>query len=158
MKTSDTAKRVREILKKQGYKAHDISVRSNGCSVDVNIKNPCINIDKVSELVKGEENVRYCEHTQEILQGGNTFVFVAFDWQKKREIRGTEEFKGYLTGVSEVISTLEIGQGKDFHNYTIWKMQNSRYMSNHDNRNYTFYGAEDLSWSLYLKEKSINDI
>ena len=78
---------IRDALKKAGYKVpSQISVRKtrNG-SYDVDIKTYKIDKDEIENLVRKFENVRYDERSYEILSGGNTFIFVDYDWNFARK-------------------------------------------------------------------------
>jgi hypothetical protein len=77
--STTTAKTARTILKENGINNKQVSVRSRGGSVYVRIKDPEVSYCRVESLVKHLESYTRCEHTHEILCGGNTFVFVEYD-------------------------------------------------------------------------------
>lgn len=78
----NTAQNIRRDLKAAGYrvggKNQQVSVRTGrgGSSVNVEIKAKGVKLDAVKEIAEKHRSVRYDEHTQCILRGGNTFVFV----------------------------------------------------------------------------------
>ena len=78
---------LRKELKDKGYSSRKIGVRHRYCgyssSIHVTIKD--LNIDKkeIEAIAKKYSAVDYDERTGEILAGGNTFVFVDYDWNLK---------------------------------------------------------------------------
>lgn len=101
------ANQIKKELKEAGIPTKKISVRCDG-SVHVTIKDLSISIEAVEKVVKKHEHYQRDEYNGEILQGGNTFVFVDYDWGLKAEWYKNEafaqevlkEFKGYFgTGV-----------------------------------------------------------
>lgn len=93
----ELADMIRQSLKKAGYKVpSQISVRKRSASAyDVEIKSLDIDKDEIEKIVSKYENIRYDERTGEILSGGNTYVFVSYDYDvehKERErLRKLEE-------------------------------------------------------------------
>lgn len=85
------SKEIRELLKKEGFKRTDISVRNVRCTmdtiVDVTIKNPYINRKQVDDLLKHFRDIDRDERTGEILSGGNTFVSVEWEYGIFNEVR-----------------------------------------------------------------------
>ena len=78
------SKGVKQFLKLHGYNTKDFRVRKANPgyerSLYITIKNIEISKKEVEILVGLQfSKVRYCEITQEILAGGNTFVFVEYD-------------------------------------------------------------------------------
>jgi len=69
----------KEIITKLNLKASDISVRYDG-SYRVTIKT-WIPLSKVEEIAKSRESYQRDDRTGEILCGGNTFVFVDYDYK-----------------------------------------------------------------------------
>jgi len=82
---------VKRFLKQQGIDTRKLSVTVSyggySESINVKIKDMAINMCEVNKLVKREYQViSYDEHVQgEILQGGNTFVFVNYDEDTKEK-------------------------------------------------------------------------
>lgn len=76
MRTS-TSNLVRAALKEAGYNQRRVSVRQRSTgSVKVEILDPSANVEQIESIAKKFESVDYCSHTQEVLSGGNTFVFI----------------------------------------------------------------------------------
>lgn len=78
------AKGVKQFLKLHGYSPKDFKVRKSyggySKSLYITIKNIEISKKEIENLVHPQfSKVSYCEITQEILAGGNTFVFVEYD-------------------------------------------------------------------------------
>ena len=71
----------KEIITKLNLNAKDISVRYDG-SYEVKIK-PWIPASKIEAIAKSRESYQRCEASGEILCGGNTFVFVVYDYELK---------------------------------------------------------------------------
>ena len=82
-----TTKEIAGIIRKQfkekfGLTNKDVSVKKRHySSVDVSLKSPRAipHMKEIRSLCKGHETIHYCQMTQEILCGGNTFVFVQYD-------------------------------------------------------------------------------
>jgi len=75
----EQAKLIRAELKKElGLTSKDVSVKSDLYAVWVRIKNEDIKIDDVKNIAKKYESIDKCERTGEILQGGNSYVFVQY--------------------------------------------------------------------------------
>ena len=67
-----------ELKQKLGLTVKDVSVKSDLYSVWVRIKNKDVNINEVKNIAKKYESFDRCERTGEILQGGNSYVFVEY--------------------------------------------------------------------------------
>lgn len=81
----ETAKEIRQKLKEAGYSSKRVSVTSSrggyDSSVRIKVKDLTANIERIKEIASGYEKFSRDEITQEILEGGNTFVFVEYDWE-----------------------------------------------------------------------------
>lgn len=86
-----TGKEIKQRLKEKGFDVSKISVKkSRGGYCDafyITIKSPYINKRAVERVVRGFENYERDERTLEILAGGNTFVFVNYDYHVFDEIK-----------------------------------------------------------------------
>lgn len=84
MTNKEIAQEIRKALKENGYSRKDISVRSSyigySSRFDVSIKNPLIRYSEVKEIVKRYENYERDIASGEILEGGNDFVFVSYEY------------------------------------------------------------------------------
>lgn len=80
MTTAETTQAVRNALKSNGYNNRKVSVTNDG-AIWVTVKDLDINIDDIEKLVKKYEHYYTDEITGEILQGGNTFIFVQYDYR-----------------------------------------------------------------------------
>jgi len=81
----EKAKTIRKELKQRGIKA---SVRmSGGGAINIDLKDLTVNKEEVEEFAKQFESIRRCEATHEILEGGNDFIFVQYDWDILTEAR-----------------------------------------------------------------------
>lgn len=63
-------------------RAYSIRVKNAGYStaITIEIKDISIRIEKVEKIANKRESIRYDEYCQEILEGGNTFVNVRYDY------------------------------------------------------------------------------
>ncbi len=73
------ATEVKKILKAAGIDTRKVSVQVTPSSYRVNLKSWSISRQAVENALKDLEEIRRCEATGEILQGGNTFVIVQYD-------------------------------------------------------------------------------
>jgi len=72
---------IRQDIKSElGYNSRQVSVRENpgglSTSITVRLKEPNLDFDQIEQIAERHVKVDRCERTQEILGGGNTFVFV----------------------------------------------------------------------------------
>jgi hypothetical protein len=58
-----------------------IYTRRGSGSLNVSIRDLSISVESVDAVLRKYENISRCEHTGEILQGGNDFVFIGYDWE-----------------------------------------------------------------------------
>lgn len=73
----ELAKNLRSELKELGYNRNMVSVTSDYDSIHVTVKSIDVNFKKVAELANNYEKIR-TDHTGDILQGGNIFVFIEY--------------------------------------------------------------------------------
>lgn len=85
---ADEAKVIRALIKKElGLSAKDVSVRTKAggysSSVNVSVKTlkGMIKFEEIEEIGDGQSSYERDEATQEILSGGNTFIFVEMDYK-----------------------------------------------------------------------------
>lgn len=159
------AKGVKQFLKLHSYNPKDFKVRKSyggySKSLYITIKNIEISKKEVECLVNSQfSKVSYCEITQEILAGGNTFVFVEYDedtFDELVESKKTEaeqlykelktlpdwgelciEHKGYKLYLSN-------NRGS-FPTYTIHSTEANYHCSNR------IYSAKDIAYALATLE------
>lgn len=87
------AKEIKDFLKTKGIDIKSIRV-SSGSSIEVKLLDPKLDYDQIESLLKEEyESVHRDDATGEILSGGNTFVFIEYDYDLiktvQEELRGT---------------------------------------------------------------------
>jgi hypothetical protein len=79
---ADAAAIVRNQLKAKGINSRMVSVRADnfagGSALRISIKSPDVSSKLVSEIAEGQESIRRCEMTGEILSGGNRYVSVSY--------------------------------------------------------------------------------
>ncbi len=77
----EIAVKIRKLLATEGIPARSVSVRSDGNSVDVTIKDAAVGSDKIRAIAGQFEKIDRCPASGEILSGGNTYVSTKHDWQ-----------------------------------------------------------------------------
>jgi len=70
---------IRKEIKAMGYNSRTVSVRSDSNSINVVLKK-LIAIKPIKKICNKYKSIERCERTGEILSGGNTFVFVEYDY------------------------------------------------------------------------------
>lgn len=86
--SKEICEKIRKELKAIGYNSRQISVTSRGAGYEDSIKvtlKVLIPIAPIEKICEKYESVRYCEYSQEILAGGNTFVNVRYSWELLRD-------------------------------------------------------------------------
>lgn len=78
------SKEIKKYLRENGIDTKNISVKGSNCgyseNFNITIKDINIDIEKVRDLVKTFESYERDERTGEILEGGNTYIFVNYDY------------------------------------------------------------------------------
>ena len=101
----DVANEIRKELKKNGYSSREISVRKRhagySSAINVTIKDLTINLKDIKKIVHKFENVGWDERTGEILSGGNTFVFVDYDYMKLCDFRESNNIEQEAKNILE---------------------------------------------------------
>lgn len=105
----ESAAEIRAALKaKHGWTSRDVSVVSDsysgGSSIHIKIKSPTVSKLAVEKIANGEEHVRYCEYSGEILSGGNRFVFVDYAEEALAALGAP-----YVAAVSAAIAATVVG-------------------------------------------------
>ncbi len=84
LSNKELSRAIQNDLKAAGVprRAYSIRVRNAGYStaITIEIKDISIRIEKVEKIANRRESIRYDEYCQEILEGGNTFVSVRYDY------------------------------------------------------------------------------
>lgn len=84
LSNKELSKGIQNDLKAAGVKksAYSIRVKNAGysTSITIELKDLSIRIEKVEKIANKRESIRYDEYCQEILEGGNTFVNVRYDY------------------------------------------------------------------------------
>jgi len=102
------AKQVRDALKAElGLNSRAVSVRRSGCSIRVTIKRADVKRAPVEEIAERAKSIRYCEASGEILQGGNTFVFVDYS-DEAREVL-TAPHREPVKAAAERLAKVDVG-------------------------------------------------
>jgi len=94
----------KKIREKTGLSVRDISVREGGgsysTSFHVKLKTPYPK-SKVDDIARESESYERCQASGEILGGGNTFVFVKYDY----EMEIPEKLKEQIIGLKDKLVT-----------------------------------------------------
>lgn len=143
---------IREELKKLNISNKQVSVRSDYNSVNLSIKDISIDAKQIEEIAKKYEKVHYCEITQEILSGGNSFVFVSYDWKVERDIKESKEFAELKEKVLPKLNEIEGNYGVEIaKGFWVFKNWNGSYRIGEDfyEGGLNFHNAEEVVFRLY---------
>jgi hypothetical protein len=149
------AEEVRKALKQKGITSRRVSVRSDGNSLCIRIKDLSVCAEMVTEIAKQFERIDYCHMTQEILCGGNYFVSVSYDWQTESEVKKSPQFLALKEKISQKLSTISGNTGVEVvEGFTAFLAQNGfSYQATvewkPDQYWHHFGGAEDIALELY---------
>lgn len=95
------SKEIKKYLKENGIDTKNISVKGSNCgyseSYNITIKDITVDIEKVRELVKTFESYERDERTGEILEGGNTYIFINYDYNTLK--LANEKYNGVVLNV-----------------------------------------------------------
>lgn len=72
---------IRQELKEHGYSNRRVGVSYDGYAIRLTIKELAIEMKEIENIAMKYENYSRDERTGEILSGGNTFVFVDYDYR-----------------------------------------------------------------------------
>lgn len=72
---------IRKELKEHGYNNRRVGVSYDGYAIRLTIKELAIDKKEIENIAMKYENYSRDERTGEILQGGNTFVLVDYDYR-----------------------------------------------------------------------------
>ena len=129
---------IRAELKKLGYNSKQISVRSGNCGYScyssITIKDLSIDIKLVERACLKFKDIDYDERTGEILEGGNTYIRVDYDY-KTLVIAENEQ----MPKVEKIIAELENRQipiKKGNVEYRLCKDSNGFYVTRYEAGNY----------------------
>lgn len=155
MSRVNPAEEVRKALKDKGINSRRVSVRSDGNSLSIRIKDLSVCADMVTEIAKQFERIDYCQITQEILSGGNYFVSVSYDWQVESAIKKTPEFLALKEKIAQKLTNISGNSGVEIvDGFTAFQAQNGwSYQATiewkPENYWHHFGGAEDIALELY---------
>lgn len=77
-KTPTKADTLRTALKAAGYSARQVTVKYDGSTLRVTVRDSAVSLSAVEKIAGSFERVRRCEASGEIFLGGNTYVDVAY--------------------------------------------------------------------------------
>jgi len=149
------SKGIKEELKDNGIDTKNIGVRERGGSYYITIKDPTIDKDKVEKIAEHNESYERDYATGEILSGGNTFVFVDYDYGVFDEVSKPYQPKAkeYLNKLKDIPTDngLSVKDG-----VYIMKDGNSYDFVVHNDKQWTrrrFYTENELAKNLYQIDK-----
>lgn len=109
MTNKERGKAIREELKKAGYTSKQVSVRSRNCGYSdetrIYVKDLSCDINAIRNICEKFERIDYDQYTGEILMGGNTYIFVEWDWET---IHNATESK--MEEAEKVVDEIESGK------------------------------------------------
>lgn len=80
------AKEIKSFLKENGIETQNIRITSSS-SINVKLLDPNLDFDQIEKLLKDKyESYQRDEGSGEILSGGNTFVFIEYDYDVVQSI------------------------------------------------------------------------
>ena len=126
---------VRAEIKKLGYSSKQVSVRSGYCGYSdythITVKDVKANIKEIEKACKKFQSIDYDMASGEILEGGNTYIHVQYDYSAMNDA-----IKNELPKVNSIIADLETIQKhikKDNLDFVIFKQGNTYCMTCHEN-------------------------
>lgn len=88
-KTQTTGQKVKAAIKAAGIPTKAISVKTSYPGyeevITITVKDVSIDLEDVKKIARPFESIDYDERCQEVLQGGNTFVRVSYDYAAEKE-------------------------------------------------------------------------
>lgn len=88
-KTQTTGQKVKAAIKAAGIPTKAISVKTSYPGyeevITITVKDVSIDLEDVKKIARPFESIDYDERCQEVLQGGNTFVRVRYDYAAEKE-------------------------------------------------------------------------
>jgi hypothetical protein len=151
MKTK--AQQVAAILKQHGISSKQVSCRNDHGSISCRIKDISIDPEFVERIVRKFESIRYCEYSQEILNGGNTFVSIQYDWEVEKAICSTQEFKDFKTALKAKLDAITGNECAEMGNALFYRENNIilRYEKGDRSEVEPYHNLDSLAWSVYTK-------
>jgi hypothetical protein len=131
MTYKEKRKAIAKALKDAGYNSRRVSIRSKGNSFRLIIRCGDVDPDQVERIARNYQTIHRCEATQEILSGGNTFVFVDWDRNVKLAIGEQSMYRELLT--KEVLS-----EATDFQGVSIGP--------------FTFFQSHPNQWTMWVED------
>jgi hypothetical protein len=112
--TVEIAKEIREELKANGINNKQVSVTSKHSAVNVSIKDLKIKIEEIEKITSKYEKISRCIATDEILSGGNVFIFTGYCSDSLKKSKETELYKNISEKFKNVVKDLDSGFGAFF--------------------------------------------
>ena len=107
----ERSKAIKEELKKLGITSKQVSVRSGNCGYSdssyITIKDVSVRIGAVKKACEKFESIDYDKYSGEILEGGNTYIIVQYDYEA---LRNAENKK--MAEVEELLKGIDKGEQK----------------------------------------------
>ena len=103
-------KEMRKEFKALGWNSKVIGVRyTRSGSIDVTVKSASVNFAHAKAIAKKYQDFQRCHYTNEILSGGNTFVFVNLSKEAEIELAAR-----YIEAVENVVEQMPWGTSQQF--------------------------------------------
>lgn len=155
-KRKTKAQQVAAKLKAIGITSRQVSCRGDYNSVNCYIKDVRIDPKTVEAIAKQYESIDRCDYSGEILSGGNTFVFVKYDWEVERDICKGEEFQKLKAEIKAKLDALTGNQCADL--FGAWAYYTgtgniclSREKPDGGTDYEGYHNLDTLTWSVFTK-------
>jgi len=155
---------IRAALKDAGFDLKKISVRVRiagySVAVDISLKDIAISTADIEAAVAKFEKIDYCQHSGEILSGGNTFINVNYDFDVRQEAIKNKMPEAQKIW-DDVYSSCEINSGKYIAERGDEKLlfmrgnndvSNRLYIPNKTTQGLSIYDTHALAWALIMFE------
>ena len=140
-------------LKANGITAKQVSCRAKNGSICCNIKDVKIDPEVVKSLGDEFEDISYCQYSQEILSGGNTFVFVQYDWEMESATRKTPEFNALRDKLSAKLDATSGNECAEIGNALFYREGCNirlRYDKGERHEVEPYHNLDSLTWSVFV--------
>ena len=143
-------------LKAIGITNKQVSCRSDYNSINCRIKDLSIDPEVVERIAYEYEKIDRCEYSGEILAGGNTYVFVTYDYDTEREHSKSEKFQQLKSKIKQKLDEVSGNRCADIYGAAAYYAQNGALVlswekANGSNEYEGMHNLESLTWSVYVK-------
>lgn len=123
MTNKERSAAIRAEIKKLGYNSRQVSVRSRICGYSdetrIEVKDLSCDIKAIEKACMKFESIDYDQYSGEILSGGNTYIFVNYDWKALRD--GREAKMAEAEAIFAKLDNEQVHIQKDEREFIIYK-------------------------------------